>query len=354
MKILPQPLKRLVGTMFARAGCEPPENERVAHYLVEANLVGHDSHGVIRVPFYVDWLRTGKVRANQQLKVVFENDVIVIADGQFGFGQTMGEKAMQLGLAKAEKLGVAVVALRNPGHLGRIGDWAEMAARANKISLHFVNTSGAGILVAPVGGIERRLSANPVAAGIPVKDGPPIIWDISTSVIAEGKIKVALNKGVPVPDNCLIDSQGRPTNDPTTFYGPPPGAILPFGGHKGYGLGVVADILAGALTGNSCSNPATTRLTNGMLAIILDPKFFQTDEEFSNEVSRFIAYIKSSAKVSPDAEILMPGEVEEQNRARRSKEGIDLDETTWKQLLNTCRSLDIAQETVDGILQGRH
>jgi uncharacterized oxidoreductase len=228
-----------------------------------------------------------------------------------------------------------------------------MAVRANKISLHFVNTSGVGILVAPVGGIQRRLSANPVAAGIPVKNGPPIIWDISTSVIAEGKIRVALNKGVPVPDNCIIDSQGRPTNDPKVFYGPPPGAILPFGGYKGYGLGIVTDILAGALTGNGASNPNATKLTNGMLAIILDPRFFQTDEEFSAEVNRFIAYIKSSAKVSPDAEILMPGEVEEKNRARRGREGIDLDETTWGQILATCRSLQISPETVDAISKGK-
>src|SRR5262249_15118546 len=173
---------------------------------------------------------------------------------------------------------------------------------------------------------------------------------ISTSVIAEGKIRVALNKGVPVPDNCIIDSKGQPINDPKVFYGPPPGAILPFGGHKGYGLGIVADILAGALTGNSCSTPGATRLTNGMLEIIMAPIFFQTDEEFSREVSRFIAYIKSSAKVSPDAEILMPGEVEERTRARRSREGIELDETTWGQIMATCRSLQIAPETVDAIL----
>ena len=117
------------------------------------------------MPIYIQWLREGKVLANQELKIIFENDVIAIVDGQYGFGQTMGEKAMELGLAKVRKHGVAVVALRNPGHLGRIGDWAEMAARAGIIGLHFVNTSGMGILVAPHGGIERRLSANPVAAG---------------------------------------------------------------------------------------------------------------------------------------------------------------------------------------------
>ncbi len=344
MKIPHDRLQRLVSTIFAAAGCQPPEHEKIAHYLVEANLVGHDSHGVIRVPSYIDWLRSGKVLANQQLKIVFESEVIAVTDGQFGFGQTMGEKAMDLGIAKCQRHGVAVVALRNPGHLGRIGDWALMGARAGLLSLHFVNTSGVGILVAPVGGLERRLSANPVAAGIPRKNEPPLVWDISTSVIAEGKIKVALNKGVPVPDGCLIDPEGRPTNDPKVFYGPPPGAILPFGGHKGYGLSIVADVLAGALTGNGCSNPAATRLTNGMLTILLAPRFFQSEEEFYGEIERFIAYVKSARKISADAEILMPGEPEEITRARRVKEGIELDETTWNQILATGRLLNITPD----------
>jgi uncharacterized oxidoreductase len=342
MRIPHQSLKSLVGTMFAAAGCLPPEPERIAHYLVEANLVGHDSHGVIRVPTYVQWLREGKVLANQKLRVVFENEVIAVVDGQFGFGQTMGEEAMRLGIQKSDLHGVAVVALRNPGHLGRIGDWALMAARAGKLSLHFVNTSGVGILVAPVGGIERRLSANPVAAGIPVRGAPPIVWDISTSVIAEGKIRVALNKGVTVPDGSIIDSRGRPTNDPKVFYGPPPGAILPFGGHKGYGLGIVAEVLAGALTGGGCSDPKATRLTNGMLTILLDPKAFQSEEDFSAEVNRFIAFVKSSAKASPESEILMPGEPEEKTRARRLQDGIELDDTTWGQIVATCRLLNVA------------
>jgi uncharacterized oxidoreductase len=342
MKIDHERLKGLVSSIFAAAGCKPPEHERIAHYLVEANLVGHDSHGVIRVPIYIQWLRAGKVLANQQLRVIFENDVLAITDGQYGFGQTVAEHAIKLGLGKVRRQGVAVVALRNPGHVGRVGDWAEMTARDGIISLIYVNTSGMGILVAPYGGIERRLSANPVAAGIPIKGRQPIIWDISTSTIAEGKIKVALNKGVPVPDNCIIDSEGRPTTDPKVFYGPPPGAILPFGGHKGFGLGMVAEVLAGALTGNGCSSPARAdRLTNGMLTILLDPKAFQAEQAFADEVNRFIDYAKSSPKVSVDGEILMPGEIEERNRVRRKRDGIELDETTWGQIQATARSLGV-------------
>src|SRR5579864_1288021 len=245
-------LKTLVAAIFSAAGCEPPESRRIAHYLVEANLVGHDSHGVIRVPQYIDWLGAGKVYANKTLEVVSETDVIAVVDGQFGFGQTMGEAAMNFGIEKCRQRGVAVVALRNTGHLGRIGDWALMVARSGLISLHFVNTSGGGILVAPAGGTQRRLSANPIAAGVPIKNGAPILLDISTCTIAEGKIKVAFNKGTLVPPGCILDGAGQPTDDPSAFYATPPGAILPLGGHKGYALSVIVEVLAGALTGGSC------------------------------------------------------------------------------------------------------
>jgi hydroxycarboxylate dehydrogenase B len=328
--------------MFAAAGCRPAEHQRIAHYLVEANLVGHDSHGVIRAPIYIDWLRAGKVLANQSLKVVFENDAMAVVDGQFGFGQVMGEEAMKLGIDKAGLQGVAVVALRNSGHLGRIGDWAEMAAKAGNVSIHFVNTSGGGILAAPFGGTQRRLSANPIAAGVPVSNGPPIIVDISTCKIAEGKVKVAFNKGVTVPDGCILDGEGRPTNDPKAFYASPPGAILPFGGHKGYSLSVIAEVLAGALTGGGCSRFGVNRVANNMLSIILDPAFFQTSDDFSGDIENFIAHVKSSKTVAPDGEILMPGEPEARTRVKTLRDGIELDDKTWSQIVATSQSLGVA------------
>lgn len=344
MNITADRLKQFVTDIFARAGCGPAEAERVAHYLVEANLAGHDSHGVIRVPSYVAWLREGKVVPNQHARVVFENEVIAVVDGGFGFGQVIAEEAMKLGIAKAGKHGAAVVALRNSGHIGQVGAWALMAANAGLLSLHFVNTSGAGILVAPHGGISRRLSANPIAAGVPMRDGRPIVLDISTSTIAEGKIRVALNKGVPVPDNCLLDPEGKPTNDPKTFYGPPPGAILPFGGHKGYGLGLIAEVLAGALTGGGCSDPKVTRVVNSMLTVLIAPSFFGSEEDFYQDVEHFVAYVKSSKKVSPDSEIVMPGEPELNCRERRLRDGIELDEQTWRQIVGTAEGVGVVRE----------
>jgi len=340
-------LRNLTTAVFQGAGCDAAEAARIAEHLVEANLVGHDSHGVIRVPSYVQWLRSGKVLANQKVDVTFENDVIAVVDGRFGFGQTIGEQAMQLGIDKCRKHGLAVVALRNSGHLGRIGDWPLLAARAGLLSLHFVNTSGAGILVAPFGGITRRLSANPIAAGVPIAGAAPIILDMSACTIAEGKIRVALNQGVPVAENCIIDSQGKPTTDPRVFYADPPGAILSIAGHKGYGLAVMCEVLAGALTGGGCSNPVNAgRVVNGMLSVFLDPARFQSDAAFTAEVNRFIEWVKSSEKATPDSQILMPGEIEERTKAKRLKSGIELDETTWSQIVETAKSVGVlAQET---------
>jgi uncharacterized oxidoreductase len=336
-------LERLIHDIFKGVGCHEHEAGRIAHFLVEANLVGHESHGAIRVPRYVDWVRAGYLIPNQTLEIVSENEIMAVVDGRFGFGQVMGEEAMQIAIDKSAKFGLSLVALRNSGHLGRIGDWAEMAARQGKIAILFVNTSGGGILVAPHGGTERRLSADPIAAGVPVPGGPPIILDISTCTIAEGKIRVASNKGEQVPENCLLDGQGQPTTDPRAFYATPPGAILPLGGHKGFALAVIVEILAGAISGGSCSRPGTKVVANNMLAIVIDPARFRPQAEFNLDLADFTAWIKSARTKSPDGEILMPGEPEHRTKARRLNEGIPLDTTTWNELLEVAHGLQLPE-----------
>lgn len=346
MQIAHEKLHALVNSIFAAAGCQDDEARRIADHLIESNLVGHDSHGVIRVSTYIKFVRAGNVVPNRNMEVVFENEAIAIVDGGYGFGQTIGEQATQLGIDKARRHGVSVVALRNTGHLGRIGDWPQQAADAGIASVHFVNSSGAGILVAPFGGIERRLSANPFAAGVPIEDGPPILLDMSCCTIAEGKLRVARNKGVSVPEGCIIDGQGRPTTDPQVFYGDP-GAILSIAGHKGYGLGVITELLAGALTGGGASNPANAqRMANGMLSIYMAPDFFAERTAFAAEVRRFVEWVKSSQTSDPDGEILMPGEIEQRTKARRLRDGIDLDNNTWQSLVDTAGSLGVSVETV--------
>ncbi|MEX0727569.1 MAG: malate/lactate/ureidoglycolate dehydrogenase, partial [Planctomycetaceae bacterium] len=341
MLFVPAQLQKLAADIFTAAGCSAEEADCIAAHLVEANLMGHDSHGVIRIPSYIQWMNAGKVLPNKTVTTVFENEVISILDGEYGFGQSIGKQAMQIGIDKSSKHGVAVVGLRNVGHLGRIGAWADMAVQANKVSLHFVNTSGAGLLVAPFGGIERRLSANPFAAGIPIPGKDPVVLDMSACTIAEGKIRVALNKGVQVPEGCIIDAKGEPTTDPRVFYANPPGAILPIAGHKGFGLGMIIEFFAGALTAGSCTNPVNSqRLANGMLTILLDYSVFVSADCFAEEVRRYVDFVKSSATVPGVEEILMPGEIERKTRQRRSA-GIELDETTWSQIHGVATTLNV-------------
>jgi hydroxycarboxylate dehydrogenase B len=342
MNIGANELQALTESIFAAAGSNTGEAEVIARRLVGANLAGHDSHGVIQVPTYIKWIDAGKVMPNQSIQTIIDNDVLAVVDGQFGFGQVIGEQAMSLAIQKSRTFGIGVVGLRNSGHLGRIGDWAEMAAEAGCVSLHFVNTSGLGILVPPHGGYDARLSANPIAAGIPRNNAPDIILDISTGVIAEGKIRVALNKGEQVPEGCVLDANGRPTTDPRVFYGPPKGAILPFGGHKGYGLGVIAEVLAGAFSAAACSNPNNSeRLANNMLSIILDPSRVQRSDSFHDELERFIEYVKTSRTIAPNGDILLPGEIEARNRAERLARGVDLDPTTWESLEQVARDVGV-------------
>ena len=347
LRLNPDKLRDFIQQLFERVGSESKEAERIAFYLVQSNLTGHDSHGVIRAPYYIDYVKNDQTRTNQSLSVIFQTDSMAIVDGNFGFGQVIGEQAMQLGIDMAKKHGIATVALRNSAHLGRIGDWPTMVADAGMASFHFVNTSGYGLLVAPFGGIDRRLSANPIAAGVPVEGKKPIILDISTCAIAEGKLKVALNKGVEVEPGCIMDNAGNAITDPAQFYTDPPGVLLPFGGHKGYGLSVVTEMVAGALTGNSCSNPDNDqRLLNGMYSLIVDCNRLPEELGFAAEVQRFIDFVKSARKAPGFDEILMPGEIEEKNRKDREANGIEIDDTTWQTLCDSAKDLGVDEAVV--------
>ena len=338
-------LRAFTASVFRAAGSSEDEARIVSDHLVDANLVGHDSHGVIRVPKYVDWHARGWVLANRHAVVVREALCHALIDGQFGYGQVIGGEAMDLAAAKAKRSGLCAIALRNAGHLGRIGAWAERLADAGLASVHFVNTSGFGLLVAPFGGTDRRLSANPIAAGTPGPAGAPIVLDISTSAIAEGKIQVAQNRNELLPEGCMVDSEGRPTRDPRVFYGPPEGALLPFGGHKGYGLSFFCEILAGALTGGGSTHPqnaTASRLVNNMMSVVFDPAAFSGAQAFADDLARLDSWVKASPPAVADGEVLLPGEPERRTRAQRLVDGIPFDSATRRQLSDLARGLGVA------------
>lgn len=341
MKFTPERLQGAASAIFTAAGCDRDEAELVARYLVKANLVGHDSHGIIRVPQYVEQLAEGRIRANQSPSVVSDAGATVILDANLGFGQVMGEQAVDRGVRKARQHGVSLVGLRNVAHLGRLGDWAERAAEAGVISLHFVNILD-GAWVAPFGGRERRLSTNPLACGIPVADGPPIVIDFATCTVAEGKIRVARNKGLQLPEGSILDRQGRPSTDPNDVYDG--GAILPIAGHKGHALAIMVDLLAGTLTGGGSANPEVVGNRSNMLSLFVDPAVFADAQAVAAETRRFVDYITSSAPVEADGEVLMPGEIERRTMAARLAEGIEVDQASWDQIVAAAGTVRLEPE----------
>ncbi len=349
-------LRDFIGRIFAAAGCDPDEAARIARYLVSANLAGHDSHGVIRTPRYVRELQGGLVMAGRGIDIVRDSPTHAVVDGGWGFGQTIGPLAVDLGIAKARAAGMAVIALRRSGHIGRIGDWAERAAEAGLVSIHFVNVAG-GELVAPFGGVDRRFSTNPICVGIPQADGaPPLLLDMATSTVAEGKVLVASRGGKPVPEDALVRPDGSFTSDPSALYGPlapggpreainGEGALTAMGAHKGSGIAFMCEMLAGVLTGGDTSgpmpDPSVRRISNGMLSIYLDPAHFGA-ADFAARTREYADYVKASRPVTPGGEVLVPGEPEARTRAHRLAHGVPLQVETWERLVAVAGELGVA------------
>jgi uncharacterized oxidoreductase len=359
--IASEPLRQLLTDIFSAAGCSTAESERIGRYLVSANLSGHDSHGVVRTQRYVEWLRAGVQYADRDLTIVTETDSFAVVDGGYGMGQTVGPQAVQLGMDKALANGVSVIALRHAGHLGRIGDWAEMAADAGLISIHFVNVAG-GLLVAPFGGIDRRMATNPVCIGVPLEGRPPIVLDFATSVVAEGKALVALDGGASLPPGSLIGPDGELSADPTVLYGerepgksPNPrrgkGALRAMGEHKGSGLAMLCEVLAGALTGSGTTGPKPHRFCNGMLSIYLDPARFDSEHAMASEILEYVDWFTSARPAAPGGEVLVPGEPERRSRARRLAEGIPLPEDTWVSIAAAAEAVGLASERAAAALE---
>jgi uncharacterized oxidoreductase len=355
MVVLPvDALQRLIADIFLAEGCSASEAGRIAYSLVGANLAGHDSHGVLRTPRYVLWMRQGQVRAGQTLQIVSETPAFALCDGNFGFGQTIAPQSVALGTGKAREGGVAVIALRNSGHIGRVGEWAEMAAEQGFVSVHFVNVAGSQ-LVAPFGGVERRISTAPFAMGFPMDGSEPVIVDFATSAVAEGKVMVAASGGAPLPADALIDADGTLSNDPRTLYGDTSnaqhretragtGAIRAMGEHKGSALALACELLAGALTTSGCAGPERRSLANGMLSFYVDPRGLGLATRMTAEAQLYLDWVKSSRPAAPDGEVLLPGEPERRKRAARMRDGVPMPEDGWASICETAQAAGLRVE----------
>jgi len=334
-------LRAAVHELMQGFGSAPREIELVADNLIQANLTGHDSHGVGMLPRYANAFLEGGLTPNAHVLTKLDGGTLLALDGQAGFGQVIGHEAMELGIARAEQHGSCIVALANSHHLCRIGAWAEMAVAAGLVSIHFVNVISRPI-VAPWGGRDGRFGTNPFAVGIPVPGREPVILDLATSVIAQGKTRVAHNKGERLASGQLLDNHGEPTTDPKYGVVEPLGALRTFGEHKGFGLALVCELLGGALAGGLATHGAADgqqRVLNGMLTILFDPRRLGDSAVYSPEMQAFLDWVVASPPQAGVDRVRVAGEPERESRARRLAQGIPVDATTWSELLAAAAKL---------------
>jgi uncharacterized oxidoreductase len=339
--------------IFEAAGAPADEAETVARLLATANLVGHDSHGVIRIPQYLGLIEAGNLTPGAPIEITRETPSTAVVNGNWGFGQVIASRAVRLAIEKARNSGVSCVGVRCCNHIGRLGDYALMAADQDMIAMITANNHGAGRNVAPWGGRERRLSTSPICVAVPRGGEPPILMDITSSVVAEGKVRVMRNRGEQIPEGWIIDAAGHPSTNPNDLYGPPPGAILPFGGmvgHKGFALGVMIEILSGGLSGAGCSRPDFNRNGNALSITVYNIAHFAPLEQFYQQVNDFVDYVKSSAPAPGFREVIVPGEPETRIAAKRRAEGVFIEDETWRQILAGAERLGI---TPEGVASGK-
>jgi uncharacterized oxidoreductase len=327
-------LQSAITGIFQARGVPEEEAQIVAAHLVDAEACGVVSHGIIRVPQYVQAIADRQIVPGAKLRVLSETPATAVLDGQHGFGQVMAVRAMDLALERAGRLGVSAVTVFNCSHTGRLGSYTERAARRGMAAMMMVNAGGDGQWVAPFGGSAGRLSTNPISLAIP-NDSDPLVLDIATSVAPEGKVRAMLATGQAVPEGWIIDHRGQPTTNPGALYGPPRGALLPFGGHKGFGLAVLIDALAGGLSGAGCCSDVNAPMggkTDGVFLVVIDVAAFGDRTAFQQQIEQLVRHVKSCPAAPGHEEVLVPGEREQRTRRSRLQDGIPVEEATWRLL----------------------
>ncbi len=318
---------------------------RGAEGLTDANLAGHDSHGIGVLYMYARSVRAGELDLNAKLES-HQLGAILKINGNAGLGQCVGHEAMRAACEVASMEGVCVASIANSFHLGRIGAWGERCAEAGFISVHFVGAISRS-LVAPHLGREARLTTNPICVGFPREFGQaPIICDFATSAYAAGKVRLAYEAEKAAPEGALCDSEGVPTTDAATLFETPFGALLPMAGHKGYALSVMCELLGGALAGNTCGpdRQAPDKIINNMLSIVIDPRKFILSELLEKETRSLLDWLGQTPPARGEEKVLSPGEPEAKARQERLKAGFELSDGAWRMLEETGENLCVPAE----------
>jgi len=337
-------LRRVGQAIFKAVGTPRDVAQRVSDSLVTNNLMGHDSHGVIRIPSYLRKISEGQIVPQAQPEVVRETPTTALLDGHWAFGQVVAARGMEIAIAKAKGQNIAAVGMFHCPHIGRVGEYPSMAAQQGMIGIALCNSGPPGGNVAPFGGRKPFFSTNPLALAVPAGEHPPLLVDFATSVVAEGKVRVARNRGKQIPQGWIVDSEGHPSTDPHDLY--EGGALLPFGRHKGYGLALFIDILGGILTGTGCTAMPDYDGGNGTFVMAIDIQNFRPLAEFKASVDQLFAAVKEVPLAPGFEEILIPGEIEYRTQAQREREGIFVEEVTWAQIVEEAQGMGVDVESL--------
>ena len=326
-------LRTIAAELLKGAGASEEEATVVARHSVGANLAGHDSHGVIQIPIYIDRIGKKHIVPGAPFETVRGTPTTTVIDGNWGFGYVVSERAMEITIDKARQNSVAAATVFRQSHVGRLADYPVMAAQAGMIGIMTADSGRSAKAVVPFGGREPRLGTNPICIAMPSNLEGPLYIDMATSAVAAGKLGVAVARGTPVPEGWIVDKDGNPTTDPEDLG--KGGFVLPLGGpegHKGYGLSVMIEIFSGILTGLGFGHEPSGRHNDGCFMAAFSVEAFRPLEEFKRETTELAAYVKSSAPAKGFDEVYYPGELEHLRTQRLLKEGITIEDATWNQL----------------------
>lgn len=316
------------------AGASAEEAQIIMEHLVGANLAGHDSHGIILLPTYINRVKRGHIIPGAPMTIERETSTSAHINGNWGFGYVVTTRAMEMAIAKAKANQVAAITIYQQSHVGRLADYPLMAARAGMIGLITCDSGRGPKAVVPFGGREARLGTNPICVAFPSDLEAPIFLDMATSAVAAGKLAVRRNRGEPAPEGWVIDKEGNPTTDLEAYY--KGGAILPMGGdqaHKGYALSFMVETLSGILTGLGFGVDPQGKHNDGSFLAVFDVNAFRSLESFKRDMADFVAYLKATPKAAGFSEILYPGELEYRTTQQRLRDGIFVEDATWNQIL---------------------
>ena len=335
MRVAADALQSFIAELFVRQGAAEAEARDVAEHLVGSNLAGHDSHGVMRSTWYMEKIDKGEIVPGAPIDVARSSATTAALDGHWGFGQPIARRGMELAIEKAAEHDLGCVTVRRCNHVGRLGAYTKLASARGFVGIAMANLHGTSHCVAPFGGIDRKLPTNPISIAFPRGSTPDFLLDMTSSIVAEGRLKMKLNRGEPLPDGWAIDSEGLPASDASQFYNEPRGAILPLGGpvgYKGFGLSLAIDALSGALSGAECSNPRGGQHGNACLFLALRIEAFCPLSEFEAKVSALMSHVASSRPMPGVRAVIIPGEPEGVAEEAGARSGIDVDEVTWEAL----------------------